>query len=428
MRLFALGYILISAAVCFALVPDDPYYNEQWPLPRYGMEDVWEMPLVDSTVLVAIIGTGLYVHHPDLQGNIWINPGEDIDGDGVPGDEDDLDSIDNDGNGLIDDLNGWNFYLQSNVIDDPSGFSTAQAGAIGAIGNNGIGIAGMLWDCELLMAKASFTDVAGEYFALDAIVQGIHYALAMGARVIFLSYSFSGSPPEEAVIQMALDSGAVVVAVTRHDDMPYYPAHYEGVIGVATVHEDDHLWMYGIPEDNDLCAYWHYFPVLTPEGDVDYLPSLFVAGANVAGAAAYLFALHPEWTGEQVTQELYRLAVDITDANPGHEHYTGHGRLSLVGIADTPPQWAQLPTDISLQVFPNPFNAQAKITFVVNHSGAATVDVYNIMGMRVATLASTGSQGERHVIFDGSLLGSGVYFARFSSGTESEVARMILLK
>ncbi|MBU1937232.1 S8 family peptidase, partial [bacterium] len=405
-------------------------YNEQWPLPRYGMEDMWEMPLVDSTVLVAIIGTGLYVQHPDLQGNIWINPCEDIDGDGVPGDEDDLDGIDNDSNGLIDDLNGWNFFDQNNDLEDFYGMGTAEAGASGAVGNNGLGIAGMLWHCEILTAKATYLDLDGfEVFSMNAIINGIQYAVLQGARVIFLGYYHTAlNAAERGVLEWAISNGVVVVAVTHGADRPYYPAAYDDVIGVAMIDSTAQLAIYGPPEDDDLCVYWHDFPVPSPSGIVGHMQSTLVAGAHVAGAAAYLFALYPEWTGEQVTQELYRLAVDITDANPGLEEYTGHGRLSLTGVSAAERPHAEIPADISLQVFPNPFNAQAKIAFVVNHSGPATVDIYNVLGMRVATLISTGSPGERQVIFDGSSLGSGVYFARFSSRRESGVARMILLK
>ncbi|MBU6219091.1 MAG: S8 family peptidase [Bacteroidetes bacterium] len=138
-------------------MPDDPNLASQWGLFTIGTEKVWEITkggvsALGDTIVVAILDTGFDINHEDLKGNIWINKGE------KPGDK-----IDNDQNGYIDDVSGWNFIHQSAMhVADNHGSSVA--GIIGAKGNNGKGISGMNWHVKLMVFETRLvSDIIAAY-------------------------------------------------------------------------------------------------------------------------------------------------------------------------------------------------------------------------------------------------------------------------
>ncbi|MDP4581274.1 MAG: S8 family serine peptidase [Saprospiraceae bacterium] len=138
-------------------MPDDPNLASQWGLFSIGTEKVWEITkggvsALGDTIVVAILDTGFDINHEDLKGNIWINKGE------KPGDK-----IDNDQNGYVDDVSGWNFIHQSAMhVADNHGSSVA--GIIGAKGNNGKGISGMNWHVKLMVFETRLvSDIIAAY-------------------------------------------------------------------------------------------------------------------------------------------------------------------------------------------------------------------------------------------------------------------------
>ncbi len=198
--------------------PNDPYYDYQWHLPKIRANRVWDYTRGDSTIIVSGIDSGVDYIHPDLTNLIWQNLGEDSDGDGsvfIPGvgfDPDDLDSIDNDGNGYIDDLIGWDWvdrawmecyrhptdvniqedcYLPDN---DPTGFiysghGTHVNGTIIAQTDNDEGVAGVCWHGKLMCLRAGYFDRYFDgYLQSDAVIQAISYGINMGCDVFNLSY------------------------------------------------------------------------------------------------------------------------------------------------------------------------------------------------------------------------------------------------
>ncbi len=228
----------------------DPRIWEKWGLKQVKAGDVWlNFSKGSKDVVVAVIDTGADVEHPDLKENIWTNLGE-IAGNGK----------DDDGNGCIDDIHGWNFSDQTNKdkkstnkigckwgnkdIRDIHGHGTHIAGIIGAVGNNGIGISGVAPKVSLMILKYYGAQYDGEY-NLENTIEAIRYAIKNGADII--NYSGGGpgsSEKEKRVLKEAERKGILVVVAAGNqgsnvDKKKYYPASYDlkNILAVTAVNK-----------------------------------------------------------------------------------------------------------------------------------------------------------------------------------------------
>ena len=188
--------------------PDDPYFGEQWYLANPGGQLAYDAPVgrpgVDVGALaagersrgagappVAIIDTGVVLGHEDLRGAAWANPGE-VAGNGV----------DDDANGYVDDVHGWNTDAESPDVSDGYGHGTGVAGVLAARTNNGIGIAGLAPETKLMVLRTS--DDEG-YMAMADVAEALHYAADNGARVANLSIA-TNAPISRQILQAAIES------------------------------------------------------------------------------------------------------------------------------------------------------------------------------------------------------------------------------
>lgn len=224
--------------------PNDPKFGDQPGVngvadSDIGALDVWSAVTGSASVIVAIIDSGANISHEDLQPNIWTNPGETA-GNGT----------DDDGNGFVDDVHGFDFIDGDADVSDPVNHGTGVAGVIGAVGNNGVGIAGVNWSVQLMPLK--FTDSSGKG-SLASALTAIDYAIAKGARVINASFVMdlgAGDPAKvqalQQAVQKAVDAGIVFVAAagnkfggtgTNIDSDNVFPAALpvEPMISVAAV-------------------------------------------------------------------------------------------------------------------------------------------------------------------------------------------------
>lgn len=180
-------------------VPNDPQFAKLWHLANQGQPDstgaagkpgmdinvmpVWaEGSTGSKSVVVAVIDTGIDWTHPDLVSNLFTNPGE-------AGDKAE-NGIDDDGNGFIDDVHGWNFAAKTRVSNDDQGHGTHCAGSIGAKGNDGAGVVGVNWDVTLMPVK--FLDAQGGG-TLQGAIESINYATQMKVRVMSNSWGGEAS-------------------------------------------------------------------------------------------------------------------------------------------------------------------------------------------------------------------------------------------
>ena len=210
-------------------VPNDPNFVKQWALNNTGQsggkkgadihaENAWDSNTGLQSLLVAILDTGVDLTHEDLKANIWKNP---LEASGKA-------KTDDDGNGKVDDLNGWNFLTDKPDVTDDVYHGTYVAGIIGAAGNNGLGITGVNWNISMMICKVA--DKNG--VKVSAAVAAVQYATACGAKVINASW---GDPNYSQSLQDAIAAagkkGVLFVASAgngsiNNDKVPIYPASY----------------------------------------------------------------------------------------------------------------------------------------------------------------------------------------------------------
>jgi subtilisin family serine protease len=237
--------------------PNDTYFDQQWGLENLGQiadgtpgadvqaPDAWDIS-TSTPVVIAVIDTGVDYSHPDLIDNIWLNTGENcINGLNPNGG----DGLDNDLNGFIDDCFGGDFGDGENDPMDIVGHGSHVAGIIGAVGHNGAGVTGLLWDVLIMPLK--IFNAAGLMTTANSI-SAINYAVANGARIINASYGgFGFSSAEYNAISAANTAGVLVVAAAgnggadsigdNNDLAPHYPSSYDlpNIIAVAATDQND---------------------------------------------------------------------------------------------------------------------------------------------------------------------------------------------
>lgn len=228
-------YIEPDFRVHTTLASNDPLITKQWAHKVVESQKAWDINR-GGNVIVAVLDTGIDPSHPDLAPNLWTNRAETLNG------------KDDDGNGYIDDIHGWNFVSNNNQLlaDDSSFHGTHVAGTIGAVGNNRIGISGHAQDVKLMSLKFLSGDGGGY---ISHAIKGIDYAIAHGAKIINNSWgSSSRSQALSEAISRAEAAGVLFVAAAgnygnNNDRTSFYPANYPqgNVISVAATTSNDRI-------------------------------------------------------------------------------------------------------------------------------------------------------------------------------------------
>lgn len=233
-------------------VPNDPRFSEQQALQLLRLPEAWDILLASREVIVGVIDTGIDYEHEDLRAAIWINPGEDLNGNGVV-DSTDFNNLDDDGNGFVDDIRGWDFTdapsfpdggdfrIPDNDPFDDNGHGTQVAGLIGAAGNNELGIAGMAYGARIMVLRAG---TALGFLEEDDIASAVVYAVENGARIINMSFGDDvASPLLRDVMRFAHGQGCVLIASAGNSstDAIHFPSGFPETISVGATNFDDQL-------------------------------------------------------------------------------------------------------------------------------------------------------------------------------------------
>lgn len=329
------------------MLPDDADFYLQWYLfnsksiTERGLDirapEAWAVTTGDRNIIVAIIDSGIDFFHPDLAKNIWYNEKE------IPGN-----GVDDDGNGYVDDYRGFDFVNRDPDPWDELGHGTHVAGIIGAIGNNGRGIAGVAWNVRLMPLKAFSAD--GKAYVSD-VIEAIWYALYHNAQIINASWgSIEESIALTEVIRNVTQCGILVVcaAGNQRTDRPFYPAALKETIAVAAIDDEGKKAIFSnYGPWIDICAPGVAIYSTWPNNTYWELSGTSMAAPLVSGTAALVWSLHPEFTANEIRNAIIQTADEIASD-------LGHGMLNVARavqvIASLPEVELDIPSELSGQV------------------------------------------------------------------------------
>lgn len=332
----------------FAVAPNDEFFKRQWGLYNDGTQKTtggktgkrgadmnvlkaWDIEKGSESVIVAILDSGAKIDHPDLSDRVWINKDEIKNG------------RDDDGNGFVDDIYGYNFAYDNANVKDDGGHGTNISGTVGATTNNNMGYAGIDQNCRLMICKNLDDDNLGEYSWWAA---SLYYAANNGADVINMSEGgYDYSKTLENAINFASEAGSLVVAsmMNKNNGDSYYPASFKNVMAIGATDSDDSrcrefTWGGG--------SNWgKHISVVAPGNKIygldfkdNYNYDVYWSGtsqatAYVSGIASVLLSQDPSRTNSDLREIIESTAIDrVGDSREdkqGWDQFYGYGRVDL---------------------------------------------------------------------------------------------------
>ncbi len=387
------------------LTPNDPYYQNyaRRYLAPLGVEAGWELETGTPDVVVAVIDTGIDCAHEDLQGACWQNPDEVVNG------------IDDDGNGYVDDVNGWNFYEESPDVRDVFYHGTHVAGIIAARMNNGRGIAGIAPGVRVMPLGIFSPRGVGTYYDL---IRALLYAADEGAAVINLSLgATSYSYGEALAVAYAYARGAVLVAAAgnRASDRVFYPAAHPQVIGVAATRVNGQRpgftnWGSYV----DVVAPGVSIISTIPDDRYGVLSGTSMAAPHVSGLAALIRSRNPRLSPEEVRRLIESTAEDQIGPPqqdvPGWDPYYGYGRIHVERALNATAT-ASGPLSVGPPVFPQLPWAPPCQEILVNGDFEQGLQRWNASGVTLtSTTVYSGTQAVQLSAEQGGIISQTVVF------------------
>jgi thermitase len=276
------------------LTPNDPYYSQQWHLPNIQAPGAWNVTTGTTNVILAVVDSGVDLAHPDLAGRL---------------------------------LPGTNLVTNTTDPSDDNGHGTAVTGTAAATGNNGIGVAGVNWNCLILPVKVADATGSATY---SAVAQGINYAADHGARVINISL---GGPSSSSTLQSAIDyawsKGVVIVAAAGNNgnSQPSYPGACNHVVAVSALQSNDTLASWS--------SYGSFISLSAPgvgiwtcntnESYASWSGTSF-SSPIVAGVASLVASINPALSNTQIVSVLESTARHL--GSSGYKIYYGYGLVN----------------------------------------------------------------------------------------------------
>ncbi|MFA0964448.1 S8 family serine peptidase [Roseivirga sp. BDSF3-8] len=395
------GYEAMSIA---GGTPNDPGYGQQWGYPAINAPQAWELETGNSSVVVAIEDGGVDVDHADLIGNMWINTGE------VPGD-----GIDNDNNGYVDDVNGYNFGDNTGTVYGDS-HGSHVGGTVAAETNNGVGVAGTAGgsgsnDGVRLMTLSVFGNSSNGGFD-EAFI----YAADMGAAI---SQNSWGGGAQSSAIENAIDyfrangggsvmDGGLPIFAAGNDNTSStsygYPASYPSCLAVASVSSSlakSSFSNYG--SWVDISAPGSSIYSTFPNNNYSSISGTSMACPHVSGVAALVVSYKVNNNEIITDEELWSLLVDnanfdaLYNANSSYSGQLGSGMLdayaSLTGVAAPPPPCTESVDDVTLTLVTDNYGSETSWT-LKNASGTTVASGSGYANNTTYTEVFSGLEGE----------------------------------
>jgi serine protease len=418
------------------LTPNDPDQNQQYYLSLIQAYEAWDLGTGSEVIKVAIVDDAVRVTHPDLAANIWVNPGE------IPGN-----SIDDDGNGYIDDVSGWDAADEDN---DPNAPLTPPAiwgemafthgthcsGIAAGVTNNNEGIASISHNVSLIPIK-SVTDGSWIPISIETPAEGVDYAIAAGAHIVSMSFGgeqASGFTTLETLINTGHGLGMIFVAAAGNNgdgnggfgtpNAINYPAGFTNVLAVGATDSLD--VKPGFSQYGDWLdvmapgvAIYSSLAWSAPYGNQD---GTSMACPLVAGTLALMKSFMPHATKEQMIQCLKEGCDNIDAQNPTFIGQMGSGRInaynSLVCLQQF--QSISIVSDNSFMIVPNPADEMMRISFS-NH-GPKSMKIYSICG----TLINEFSTTELVLEIETSSFPDGIYLCIVTDKLTTSVQKIVI--
>jgi subtilisin family serine protease len=322
------------------IIPNDEYFTQQWALNNSGQfggttdadidaVEAWDIDIGVSGIIIASVDSGVDYNHEDIADNIWHN-------------EDEIanNGIDDDENGYIDDVVGWDFCDNDSdpmdeFVNPQFGHGTRCAGVHSAISNNALGVAGVSWNCKTMVLRCFMG-----YYNVEFYAKGIKYAADNGADIINIEMAIpADSNIIEDAVNYAYDKGCYLVAAAgnTNTDAPHYPAAYEVVTSVGATNQrdercDEDDWGLGrgsnYGEWLDVAAPGNSLWLLHPNNAYNFMSGggTSLSAPFVAGLAALLLSSDPTLSPDEVKEII--CDEDNVDPVTTGGYYIGSGRIN----------------------------------------------------------------------------------------------------
>ena len=293
-------------------LPDVDYFGNanDWGLNSVFAPEAWAAGYTGQGVTVAIVDSGVQMDHPDLAGKVWTNVGETAN-----------DGIDNDGNGFVDDVFGWDFVENDGVPQDGSGHGTHVTGIVGAA-NNEFGVTGVAYDAEIMVLRVLDDQGSGSSFS---VAQAIRYAVNNGADIVNLSLGSADSRTIRNAVEYAEAHDVLIVVASGNAAAgePGFPARYSStrtnVLSVGAHNENLHLASFsnqvGESEAIQIDAPGVSIYSTLLDGRYGFLSGTSMATPYVTGVAALVMSANPDLTSAQVRQFLTEGAKESVEGS-----------------------------------------------------------------------------------------------------------------
>ncbi|WP_185154259.1 S8 family serine peptidase [Fulvivirga sp. M361] len=388
-----------SGTVQMKNIPNDPIFEKQWYLENTGelsffsiqsmkdadinIIDAWNITTGSPEITVAILDTGINPDLIEFDGRLWNNKGE------IPGN-----GLDDDNNGFIDDIYGWDFVNEDAHPVDDRGHGNAIAGVIGANANNTYAIAGIDQQCKLMICKVLDQDQTGFFSDWAA---GIYYAVDNGANII--NMSMTGDKDLNVLsdaIRYAAQRNVLVVCSMGNlnvDDL-FYPAAYPSTMAVGSTDPDDKRSIAFSGSSTAGSNFGDHINLAAP-GNAIYSLGLSnsttiwsgtsMSTAVVSGVAALLLSTNHRLNADQVKTILYKTAADNIgddEDTKGWDRFYGFGRIDAFKAISYTVENPVIQNPFNLSLFPNPVGSyQLNASILLTSLAPVRVQMINMQGV-----------------------------------------------